>query len=67
MKVFFCLFSLLLARGLCAQAPVTWKYKAVPTTDGYLIQLFAELQSGWHLYSQTQPEDAIALPTLITF
>ncbi|HMR92244.1 MAG TPA: protein-disulfide reductase DsbD family protein, partial [Chitinophagaceae bacterium] len=27
----------------------------------------ATIQSGWHLYSQTQPEDAIAIPTGIKF
>jgi thiol:disulfide interchange protein DsbD len=28
--------------------------------------MIATIQSGWHLYSQTQPEDAIAIPTTFT-
>lgn len=27
----------------------------------------ASIQSGWHLYSQAQPDDAIAEPTLVSF
>ena len=33
----------------------------------YEIHMTATIQSGWHLYSQTQPEDAIAKPTGFTF
>jgi len=29
--------------------------------------LTAQLQSGWHAYSQNQPEDAVARPTEIRF
>ena len=29
--------------------------------------MIATLQEGWHLYSQTQPEDAIAIPTSFAF
>ena len=33
----------------------------------YEIHMTATIQTGWHLYSQTQPEDAIAIPTGIKF
>jgi hypothetical protein len=33
----------------------------------YEVRLTANVQSGWHLFSQSQPEDAIAEPTKITF
>jgi hypothetical protein len=32
----------------------------------YEVHMTATIQSGWHLYSQTQPEDAIAIPTTFT-
>jgi Disulphide bond corrector protein DsbC len=33
----------------------------------YEIRMVANIQPGWHLYSQTQSTDAIALPTTISF
>lgn len=33
----------------------------------YEIRLIASIDKGWHLYSQRQPDDAIALPTAISF
>lgn len=48
--------------------PITWTYTAKKTSDKtYEIRISATIQSGWHLYSQTQPDDAIAEPTKITF
>ena len=32
----------------------------------YEVHLTATMQSGWHLYSQVQPEDAIVIPTGFT-
>jgi hypothetical protein len=47
--------------------PVSWTFTAKKTADKtFEIHMTANIQSGWHLYSQTQPEDAIALPTEIT-
>jgi hypothetical protein len=55
---------------LCAysQQPVSWNY-AVKHVEGnvYEVHLTAAIQQGWHLYSQTQPENAIAVPTSIKF
>jgi len=48
--------------------PVSWTYTAKKTSDKtYEVRITATIQSGWHLYSQSQPADAIAEPTKITF
>lgn len=47
--------------------PVTWTFTATKTGDKtYEIHMKAIIQSGWHLYSQSQPADAIAQPTTFT-
>jgi DsbC/DsbD-like thiol-disulfide interchange protein len=47
---------------------VSWKYSAKKLEgDQYEIRLSATIQPGWHLYSQNQTKDAIALPTTIQF
>jgi Disulphide bond corrector protein DsbC len=44
--------------------PVNWSFTSKKIADKtYEIHLTATMQSGWHLYSQVQPEDAIAIPT----
>jgi thiol:disulfide interchange protein DsbD len=62
---------LVLVTGVAAKAqlnPVSWTFSAKKLADKtYELHITATMQSGWHLYSQTQPEDAIAEPTLITF
>ena len=51
-----------------AQKPVTWRFSAVKVDAGtYLVHLTARIDPGWHVYSQTQPESAVALPTKIQF
>lgn len=53
---------------LFAQNPVAWQFQAVKTGElQYDVMLKATIQPGWHLYSQQQPDDAIAIPTLIQF
>lgn len=48
--------------------PVMWSFTAKRISDKtYEIHMKATLNSGWHLYSQTQPENAIAIPTAFTF
>ncbi|MCZ2459748.1 MAG: protein-disulfide reductase DsbD N-terminal domain-containing protein [Chitinophagales bacterium] len=48
--------------------PVSWKFTSKKTGDKtYEVRLTATIQPGWHLYSQVQPEDAIAIPTGIKF
>jgi thiol:disulfide interchange protein DsbD len=47
--------------------PVTWSFTAKKIADKtYEVHMKATIQSGWHLYSQVQPEDAIAMPTTFT-
>lgn len=70
MKKIF-LFSLIALFSLPALAqldPVSWTFSAVKKGDKqYEIQLKANIQDRWHLYSQAQPEDAIVIPTEIKF
>lgn len=48
--------------------PVSWTYSAKKIADKtYEVHLTATMQKGWHLYSQVQPDDAIAQPTSFTF
>jgi thiol:disulfide interchange protein DsbD len=47
--------------------PVSWTFSAKKTGDKtYEIHMTAKIISGWHIYSQNQPDDAIAYPTAIT-
>jgi len=48
--------------------PVSWAFNSKKIGDKtYEVKLTASMQPGWHLYSQVQPEDAIAIPTDIQF
>ncbi|MCD2426000.1 protein-disulfide reductase DsbD N-terminal domain-containing protein [Niabella pedocola] len=48
--------------------PASWKFTAKKISDKvYEVQMVATLKSGWHLYSQTQPKNAIAYPTKVGF
>jgi hypothetical protein len=54
--------------GAIAQSPVKWSYTATKVAAGlFEVHLTATIQSGWHVYAQHQPDDAIALPTSIHF
>ena len=62
------IFSLVLIFGsnlLNAQLnPVSWTFTAKKISEKtYELHLTATMQSGWHLFSQVQPEDAVAIPT----
>jgi hypothetical protein len=44
--------------------PVNWTFQAKKTGDKtYEVEMKATIATGWHLYSQSQPADAIAIPT----
>jgi len=59
--------SFLLMMATIAQHPVSWSFTSKKVSDKtYEIYMTATMQSGWHLYSQSQPEDAIANPTTFT-
>lgn len=69
-KFFVILTSLFAGVTLHAQIlnPVSWNFSAKKISDKkYEIHLTATMQPGWHLYSQSQPEDAIAIPTGFKF
>lgn len=47
---------------------VKWDYTVKKIGDKkFEVRMIANIQPGWHLYSQTQSADAIALPTTINF
>jgi thiol:disulfide interchange protein DsbD len=47
--------------------PVSWTFSAKKIdAKTYEIHLSAAIQPGWHMYSQNQPGDAIAIPTTVT-
>lgn len=61
---------LFLSIGSFAQtlSPVSWAFASKKISENiYELQLIATIQSGWHLYSQNQPDDAIAQPTTFNF
>lgn len=62
--VILCGFSTALAT---AQEPVTWRFAIESSGGHYLLTCNAQLKPGWHLYSQTQPKGAIAVPTSFRF
>lgn len=66
--------SLLLLLSVCvisvafAQSPVSWAFNSKKVgANVYELRVTATMQPGWHLYSQTQPSDAVAQPTSFTF
>jgi hypothetical protein len=65
------IIAAVMTMGTAARAqlnPVSWSYSAKKIADKkYEVHITATIQSGWHLYSQVQPEDAIAEPTLVSF
>ena len=68
-KLFVVAFILLASVGFAQQlSPVSWSFASKKISDNiFEVQLIATIQSGWHLYSQQQPADAIAQPTTFTF
>ena len=58
-------FLFFMAMGAIAQNPVSWTFTAKKLgTNTYEVHMNATMQTGWHLYSQKQPDDAIANPTV---
>ncbi|MCC7401676.1 MAG: hypothetical protein IT214_09340 [Chitinophagaceae bacterium] len=69
-KIFIIIAAFIFAGQAQSQIPdpVSWNFSSKKTGDKtYEIRLTASIQSGWHLYSQVQPQDAIAIPTGIKF
>ena len=66
----FLLLSLLIASACVsfAQNPVSWSFTSKNLGNNvFEVHAIATIQPGWHLYSQNQPEDAIAQPTVFNF
>ena len=64
------IFALLITLPILvyAQNPVTWNYTAKKIADKtYELHISARIQGSWHLYSQNQPAEAIAIPTAVKF
>jgi len=68
MKLSVLILVLFSALGSRAQLnPVTWSFSVNKISDKtYEIHMKATIQKSWHLYSQKQPDDAIAIPTAFT-
>lgn len=71
MRKIFLMASVLFLFSLTSVAqlnPVSWTFNSKKVGDNvYEIHLVANIQPGWHLYSQNQPADAIAQPTAFNF
>lgn len=68
MKQVLALLVLLIPVIGLAQQPVQWDFcveKVKP--NQYKVYVTAKIQSGYHVFALTQPEDAIATPTKISF
>ncbi len=63
--------SVLFSIALTASAqlnPISWSFSSKKIGDKlYEVEMKATIQNKWHLYSQVQPDDAIAIPTQFTF
>jgi len=67
MKTVLLSMFLFVSMAVSAQNPVTWTFTSKKLTDNsYEIRMTATIEKGWHLYSQEQPQDAVADPTTFT-
>jgi thiol:disulfide interchange protein DsbD len=69
-KFSFLLVTIFMAAIVSAQSlnPVSWTFSSKKISDKvYELQMIASIQDGWHVYSQNQPGDAIAVPTSFSF
>ena len=67
-KLLFLSLAIVMVSFAFAQNPVSWSFASKKVGDNvYEVRLTATMQPGWHLYSQNQPEDAIAIPTSFDF
>lgn len=67
-KLLFIALALAFMNAVSAQNPVSWAFTSKKISDKvYELHITATIQPGWHLYSQKQPEDAIAQPTSFIF
>ena len=64
MKAVLLSMFLFVAMAVSAQDPITWTFTSKKLPNGnYEVHMTATIDKGWHLYSQEQPDDAIAMGT----
>lgn len=67
MKQLLCMLALAMPFLGVAQQPVQWNYSIEKVKGNqYKLRVSARIQSGYHVFALTQPEDAIATPTRIS-
>jgi hypothetical protein len=67
-KIFIAALAIFTVSFASAQNPVSWAFSTKKIDDKtFELHLTATIQDGWHLYSQKQPQDAIAQPTDFQF
>lgn len=67
MKTVLLNIFLLGAMVASAQNPISWSFTCKKMDNNtYEIHMTATIEKGWHLYSQSQPEDAVVNPTAFT-
>src|SRR5687767_8109160 len=67
-KTLLAVYSVLVVTVVMAQDPVAWSFTSKKISDKvYEVHLIANIKPGWHLYSQNQPQDAIAVPASFNF
>lgn len=67
-KLVFLALGIMITQLAIAQNPVSWTFASKKVSDKvYELRMTATIQPGWHLYSQSQPDDAIAQPTTFNF
>ena len=68
LAMFLCLMFAVFTTYSQVLNPVKWTFTSKKMNDRvYELQMVATIQPGWHLYSQVQPGDAIAVPTKFAF
>jgi hypothetical protein len=66
-RLFAFIGFLFTAWSINAQNPVSWNFSSKKISDKtYEVHFTASIRSGWHLYSQNQPDDAVAVPTNVS-
>ncbi len=64
--VLFC--CICFSQNTFSQNPIHWSWSAQKISDKeYEVKLTATIDEGWHLYSQKQSNEAIAIPTEFVF
>ena len=70
MKFKLLLFLIFLTVNVFSQKhnPISWSTTYEKLNDStFKIILIAEIDKGWHIYSQKQPKEAISIPTKVNF